>query len=441
MLPSRELRALQFHIPVELSIRIKADRQLKGETHHSQTFKWRWEHGHDWSTRLPESKFTCVRYIFVDFREQHKRAAFFEGRKYPDSKPTRYTFGFIIADFDQLPAGFDNYAQLRKYLTRAYPGAIVTSSRSDKAKVFFQVQYASTWSSSEPHTIAAALERLIDNPTIFKAVDTQLAAMTVSFITREMLQTIIAQKASLQFKGRVSDIARRPLTPCIDADAIQATHAAPAVINNMFAGKLPPALENLSSHAAFNFNCDAMTRVLLARLETVGQRMRITQSKLAESAGTSIRAANACIKRLLRTGLLQIDSDEISYIAGKQSKSYIWSAALISDCLVPQGLRLHTPGKTWTLPTPPADGEWNKYAWIACQVFRDDPAELVRHLVALPGINDKPDRAMHFVQAILKIRKADAAEISCIVRAELALQTLLADDSLQLCIKELYNAA
>ena len=117
-------------------------------------------------------------------------------------------YSLLAADYDVLPEGFSSYADLRAYLREKFPGALVFTTPSRKAKILFLVNQDIAADRSELGPRWHALKGLLGEERLL-VFDRKVIALHKVYFNQQMLDFWRENYQSLTLYGKVSELAER----------------------------------------------------------------------------------------------------------------------------------------------------------------------------------------------------------------------------------------
>jgi hypothetical protein len=255
----------------------------------------------------------------------------------------------VCADFDDLPNNFRDFEEFREHLEWRYScEAVITKSRSGKAKAFFVVELPlDTEMTNEIALIA--LNRILE-PLLFNLCDR--GGLNTTWLMPEM-------KEALHNKlHKLSPISIEPPKKEIPSFRV-------------FNGCLQIEIHNFIFNKDKQTNYVAKEKFIRILLATPGLKKSfcLSTSKLGVECGVSAMCISRWIKELVKNGWLKV-LNKGHYVAGKIAKAY----KAQNELLLNLELNYPTVAKQsgTAPPTTVKAGNWNKAIWQAICYYGGD---------------------------------------------------------------------
>lgn len=297
-----------------------------------------------------------------------------------DEKKTKADYSFLVADFDVLPEGFDNFDNLIYYLKENFPNAIVLKSPSDKAKIMFLVEQDWEPDVKEKGPRWYALCNLLKEKRLF-CFDPKVTASYKVYFNSEMLSQWLDQKSRVKLMGKVSELARSGGWSFISSSMEKKKEQKRL---RRYQGNIPNELFLIKSD-----NFEGFLRILIASPKlNVGAHL--PQESIAKELKISRQMVQRYIKLMKMHGHLKIINH--NYIKGIKAKEYRAESALLlelhENCYIDHlNIERLPPPEKFHIP----DGQWNKKLFFLTNYFSDE-ASYLSYVEHLQGIKNKKER-------------------------------------------------
>lgn len=296
------------------------------------------------------------------------------------SKSNQY---LLAADFDNLPDGFANFANLRTYLKQNYTSGIVTTTPSGKAKVFFVIEISNEIEMNL-ETAIATLELIfhLDNYDLINYIDKSISAMSIAFLTPEMVQ-------DLQKLKSLKIISVEGYSNHSNEETLKSEH-----IFKLYEGCMPKYFEDFTS----SDSREIFLRKLIACYGLIKDKgFSLPIPKIAKECDVSAKTISLWIAELISIGCLNCINRK--YIPGVRAKTYIAKNELKEFILYT------TPKKERKKPPSVIrDGEWNQKLFDIAWYYHDDEEGYFEHVKRISGWNKK-DRQKQAGKTIARVQE------------------------------------
>lgn len=291
----------------------------------------------------------------------------------------------IAADFDNLPEGFANYERLKEYLKSKFKNrGRVTSTPSNKAKVFFVVQITNSFKMNK-EIASDVLELLFRNDAydLYNYLDLTKPALSVAFVTPNMVQDLknISSLEPIFIEG-YSKVSENKITKN-DLHKFK-----------LYSKEIPEYLKYFQSSdkreyfARIILECGGLCR------ET-GFQLPIT--KLSSEVKVSPKTISTWLKKLISSNLLECINRK--YKPGKISRTYKAKGELFKFFKN----KLYK-NKSYNIPTQIKDGEWNNDLFTIAWNFKDNPNQYFNYVKNIPGYDQK-DRSRQAEKTFKRVQE------------------------------------
>lgn len=308
----------------------------------------------------------------------------------------------ICADFDRLPSEFDtgsgpaDWKRFRAYLTWELGGrAVVTGSRSDKAKAFFVVQVDGTKTQDTEITTKSGQYTLTSLLPVhlLSLVDLSHSAMFETFITQGMCTALREGLPGLARAGYLE----YAYTPYAEKGGRPTTKA-----YRVYGGLIASDFRWFVGKSAKR---EAFIRTLLECPGLIGtDGFDLVQEKLANAVGAKIETVKSWLAVLIRQKLL-VCTDP-TWAKGRKAKTYKALNDLAVSLTAIHGEQTSRKGRE-PLPTVIRAHEWHATLWRASYRFTRTPGAFLEWVQTVPGY-DRKDRQRMAEKAITqRIKYAD----------------------------------
>ena len=319
-----------------------------------------------------------------------------------------YNFSLICGDFDSLPSRFTSFSEFRSYLKSNYPGAIVTSSARDMAKIFFVINDSATVNSSQAILI---LKELLNNDSLFNIADKSESAYTQSFFTASMFNEFNQQSQTCGvFNYTFQE--KKEREGSISCSTVRSYP--------QYQGLVPKDLySNFINPTSLRGGHDSkkkeeLVRTLLAPLAR--QKLLTGQYSIpVVSLGLSLNKSKSWVsKQLSILKSLEWLVTNGSYRTGMQAKQYEANGLLRLEI---DKLNMLEPVLVKQIPPPTVikDNQWHKAIRQAVNYFQGNETLVNEWFYSCAGWDEKKDRETQKDRwiASYKGKKKERGSISC----------------------------